>query len=251
MLMTQTIAKLNCLRLHAMARALEQQFNNPTLQEMSFDERFSMLVDHESQARETRRVQRLLKNAKLKASDATLEGIDFRASRGLDKAKMTSLMSCDWIRKGQNLILTGPTGAGKTWLGCAFANEAVRLGMPVLYYRLTYLLEELEIAREDNTLVEMRARLAKAKLLVLDDWGLAPLTAQGRQDLFELIDDRSKLSTVITAQLPVSEWHGYIGDPTIADAILDRLVHSAHTIALTGDSMRKLKAAADVERNAT
>lgn len=242
MLMNQTISKLNGLRLNAMAKALELQRDNPQLQELPFEERFSMLVDHETQARDTRRVQRLLKNGRLKATDAALEDIDFRATRGLDKQVIMSLMSLDWIRRGQNLILTGPAGGGKTWLACAFANAAARSGMPMLYYRMTRLLEDMRIASEIGEQLELRAKLTKPKLLLIDDWGVTPMTALGRQDLFEVIDDRSKLSTVITSQLPISSWHGYIGDPTIADAILDRIIHSAHKIELKGESMRKLNA---------
>jgi DNA replication protein DnaC len=243
MLMNQTVNKLNALKLNAMAKALELQLGNPQLQELPFEDRISMLVDHEAQARDTRRTKRLLKNAQLKAPDAALEAIDFRASRHLDKTTITALMSLDWIRRGQNLILTGPAGAGKTWLACAFANAAVRDSMPVQYYRMSRLLEALRVAKEAGTLLELRAQLAKRKLLVLDDWGAAPMSALDRQELFEVIDDRTSLSTAICAQLPVGSWHEYIGDPTIADAILDRIVHRAHKIELQGESMRKLQAA--------
>jgi DNA replication protein DnaC len=243
MLIQQTIQGLRSLRLNAMAEAFEQQRGNPALQELPFEDRMAMLVDHERQARESRRVQRLLKTARLKSVNASVEDIDFRASRGLDKRQLTGLMSCDWVSKGQNLIFTGPTGAGKTWLACAFANLAARRGMPVLYRRLPRLLEEMEIAREDGSLLKLRQQLARARVLVLDDWGVCQLTTQGREDLLEIIDDRvGTLSTVITSQLPVSDWHTYLGEPTIADAILDRLVHSAHRVALKGESMRKLGA---------
>lgn len=242
MLMNQTTNKLNALKLNAMAKALDLQRANPQLQELSFEDRFAMLVDHETQARDTRRVGRLLKNAQLKAPDAALEGIDFRESRNLDRGKISSLMSLEWIRRGQNLILTGPCGAGKTWLACAFANAAARNGMPTQYFRASRLLEELHIARETGSQIKLRRQLAKIKLLLLDDWGLATMTPQGRQDLFEVIDDRTNLSTVITSQLPIASWHAYIGDPTIADAILDRIVHRAHKIEIEGDdSMRKLQ----------
>ncbi|MHB8742713.1 MAG: IS21-like element helper ATPase IstB [Sulfuricaulis sp.] len=241
MLMNQTTNKLNALKLNAMARALDLQRANPQLQELPFEDRFAMLVDHETQARDTRRVGRLLKNAQLKVPGAALEDIDFRATRNLDKAVISSLMSLEWIRRGHNLILTGPCGAGKTWLACAFANAAARNGMPTQYFRAPRLLEELYIAREAGSLLKLRRQLAKIKLLLLDDWGVATMTPQGRQDLFEVIDDRTNLSTVITAQLPVASWHAYIGDPTIADAILDRIVHRAHKIEIKGDSMRKLQ----------
>jgi DNA replication protein DnaC len=243
MLIQQTIEGMHSLRLNAMAQAFEQQRGNPALQELPFEDRLGMLVEHERQARDCRRVDRLLKTARLKANDASVEDIDFRASRGLDKRQVTSLMNCDWVQKGQNLILTGPTGVGKTWLACAYANQAARRGLPVLYRRLPRLLEEMEIAREDGSLLKLRQQLAKTRLLVLDDWGVCTLTSQGRQDLLEIVDDRvGVLSTAITSQLPISDWHTYLGEPTIADAILDRLVHSAHRIALKGESMRKLKA---------
>lgn len=242
MLAQQTLQGLRYLRLNAMADAFEQQRSNPALQELPFEDRLAMLVDHECQSREARRVNRLIKAAKLKASGAAVEDIDFRTSRGLDKRQVTSLMGCDWIVKGQNLILTGPTGVGKTWIACAFANQAARRGMPVLYRRLPRLLEDMAIAREDGSLHRLRQQLSKARLLVLDDWGVVTLTSQGRQDLLEIVDDRvGMLSTVITSQLPVDAWHTYLGEPTLADAILDRLVHTAHRIALKGESMRKLK----------
>ena len=243
MLIQQTLQGLRDLRLNAMAEAFEQQRGNPALQDLPFEDRLAMLVDHERQARESRRIGRLLKFARLKASEAAVEDIDFRASRGLDKRQLTALMTCDWASKGQNLIFTGPTGVGKTWLACAYANAAARRGLPVLYRRLPRLLEEMEIAREDGSLLKLRQQLARTRVLVLDDWGVCTLTNQGRQDLLEIVDDRGgTLSTVITSQLPVSDWHGYLGEPTLADAILDRLVHAAHRIALKGESMRKVKA---------
>ena len=240
MLIQQTIQGLRNLRLNAMAEAFEQQRGNPALQDLPFEDRLAMLVDHERQARESRRVSRLLKTARLKAGDAAVEDIDFRASRGLDKRQMTALMSCDWATQGQNLIFTGPTGVGKTWLACAYANQAARRGLPVLYRRLPRLLEEMEIAREDGSLHRLRHQLARTRVLVLDDWGVCTLSNQGRQDLLEIVDDRvATLSTVITSQLPISDWHAYLGDPTLADAIMDRLVHAAHHIPLKGESMRK------------
>jgi DNA replication protein DnaC len=242
-----TITMLHTLKLAGMADALERQLENPGLQEIDFQQRLAMLVDAERLARDNRRLDRILKAAKLKIS-ASAEDIDYRAGRGLDKRQVSSLLNCDWIDQHQNLIITGPTGAGKTWLACAFANQVARRGIPVLYRRLPRLLEEMEIAREDGSLMKARQYLSKHKLLVLDDWGVTPLSRRGRQDLLEVIDDRvSTGSLAITSQIPVTEWHDYINEPTIADAILDRIVHSAHRIVLKGESMRKLKAKASGE----
>lgn len=241
MLIEHTIATLRSLRLGGMADAFEHQRSNASLQELSFEDRFSMLVDAEKAARESKRLSRLTMNAKFKAA-ACPEDIDYRTDRGLDKQRMASLLSCDWIVQNQHLLVSGPTGVGKTWLVCAVGNQAIRLGMPVLYKRFVRLLEEFEIAREDGSLPKLRAQLAKARLLILDDWGIAPLTPRNRQDLFEIIEDRTGSgSLAITAQLPVIKWHDYIGDPTLADAILDRLVHSAHRIELKGESMRRVR----------
>lgn len=249
MLIQQTTQGMRTLKLNAMADAFDQQRCNPTLQELSFEDRIAMLVDHELQARNTRRIARLLKDAKLKSNDAAVENIDFQASRGLDKRLMTSLMAGDWVTKGQNIIFTGPTGVGKTWLASAYANLAARSGYPVLYYRLPRLLEDMEVARDAGNLHKLRHQLSKVRVLILDDWGVCTLTTQGLQDLLEIVDDRvSSLSTIITSQVPIADWHAYLGEPTIADAILDRLVHAAHKIVLKGESMRKVKA--DKERAA-
>lgn len=238
-----TLNTLRELKLHGMVEALERQFQSPQLQESDFDERLAMLLDAERLARENRRLQRLLKQARLKIT-ACAEDIDYRPARGLDRQQIKGLLDCGWVERHQNLIVTGPTGAGKTWLTCALAHQAARCGLRVAYRRLPRLLEDLDVAREAGTLPNLRAQLAKMKLLVLDDWGLTPLNRRGRQDLLEIIDDRvNTASTAITAQLPVAEWHAYLGEPTIADAILDRIVHSAHRIELKGESMRKLKAA--------
>jgi DNA replication protein DnaC len=198
-----------------------------------------MLVDAEVQDRENRRLTRLLRAAKLKVN-ACPEDIDYAAHRGLDREVINNLLTCDWIEKSLNTIITGPTGVGKTWLACALGQQAARKGHSVLYKRLSRLLEELDIAYGDGTLVKLRAKLAKVQLLILDDWALATLTARGRHELLELIDDRIRTGSIlITSQLPIEKWHEYIGEPTVADAILDRVVHRSHRIELRGESLRK------------
>lgn len=242
MLIEHTVMTLHNLKLNGMAGEFEHQRTNPSLQELAFEDRFSMLVDAERQARDTRRLNRLVKNAHFKINAAS-EDIDYRASRGLDKRQISTLLNCDWIDQRQHLIITGSTGVGKTWLACAIGNQAVRRGWPVLYWRLTRLLEDMEVARADGSLPKLRAQLTKTRLLILDDWGVAPLTSRYRQDLLDIVDDRSgNASIVVTSQLPVAQWHDYIGEPTIADAILDRLVHCAHRLELHGESMRRVKA---------
>lgn len=242
MLLEQTVGTMCKLRLHGMVEGLEHQQSNPSFQSMPFEERLGLLVDAERLARENRRLTRLLKEARLKVA-ASPEAIDYRVNRGMNMQQLQSLLTCEWIERNQCTLITGPTGVGKTWLACALGNQAARRGLPVQYQRMGRMLEELEIAREDGSLPTLRSKLARVKLLILDDWGLSPLTPTMRQDLLEIIDDRlGNGALLITSQLPVSGWHDYIGEPTIADAILDRLVHSAHRIELKGESMRKLQA---------
>ncbi len=239
MLMTQTTERLKQLRLFGMAKALEEQRTNTSIQALSFDERLGMCVDAELNDRDDRRLERLLRAAKLKVS-ACPEDVDFSAHRGLDRQVFATLTTCDWIEKSLNTIITGPTGVGKTWLACALGQQAARKGHSVTYKRLSRLMEELEIAYADGSLGKMRTKLAKMDLIILDDWALAPMTARGRNELLELVDDHiGHGSILITSQLPVEQWHEYLGEPTVADAILDRLVHRAHRIELRGESMRK------------
>ena len=240
MLMEQTLSTLKVLRLPGMATAFEEQQTNAAVASLSFDERFSLLVDREHTWRENRRLTRLLREAKLKSSQACVEDIRYGGGRKLDKPLMAHLSSCQWIRSHQNLVLTGATGCGKTWLTCAFGNAACRQGLSVVYVRTPRLFEELRIAHGDGSFGKRLSALAKTDLLILDDWGLAPLNQAERNDLLEVIDDRvGSRATLITSQLPIEHWHAYLNDPTLADAILDRVLHAAHKIALTGESLRK------------
>jgi len=241
MLIHPTLDKLRELRLAGMQKALIEQMDMPDRDALTFDERFGMLVDSEHTERENRRLKTRLKRARLRQA-ATVEDIDYRHPRGLDKSLMLSLAGCDWVRQHHNVIITGPTGAGKSYLACALGNKACREGYRVLYFRVARLFQDLAIAKADGRYDKLLRVLARSQLLVLDDWGTAPLTDEQRRDLFEVMEDRyDRGSTLIAAQLPVKHWHKTIGDPTLADAILDRLIHNAYTITLKGESMRKRK----------
>jgi len=235
-----TLNTLKLLKLPGMAVAFEEQLIQPATQALSFNDRFGLIVDREISYRDNQRLGRLLKNARLKHQACT-EDIDYRAGRGLDKAVMASLIGGDWIRQAQNLILTGATGCGKTWIACAMGNQACRQGLSVLYTRTSRLMEEMRLAHAEGSFRKRLSQIAKVDLLILDDWGLSTMTQSERQDLLELIDDRTRKSTLITSQIPVRAWHEVIGEPTLADAILDRIVHRAHMIEMTGESMRKTK----------
>lgn len=240
MLTQQTLTRLHGLKLDGMARAFEEQIAQPASHALTFEERFGLLVDREVSWRDTRRLERLLKGAHLKYPGACLEDLDTRAARGLDQRLMANLASCDWVRGAQSVILTGATGLGKSWLACALGNAACRQGFSVLYVRFSRLLEELRIAHGDGTFSRRLAQLAKTDVLITDDFALAPIAQAERSDLLEVLDDRTTgKSTIITSQLPVDRWHEYLAEPTLADAILDRVVHHSHRIALRGESLRK------------
>jgi DNA replication protein DnaC len=239
MIQQVTLDKLRSMRLSGFAAALEEQSESASYGALSFDERLGLLVDCEMTHREDRRLTRLLRNAKLKYR-ATVEEIDYRARRGLDRAAVRGLVQGEWLRSHQNLIVIGKTGTGKTFLACALANEACRQGYAAAYYRAPRLLHDLSVARADGTYQKLLLRLARTTLLIIDDWLIAPPAEQERRDLLEVLEDRYQVgSTLITTQLDIKHWHDTIGDPTLADAICDRLVHNAHRIAIKGGSMRK------------
>ncbi len=240
MLNHPTLEKLTELRLNGMKEALCEQQAMPDIDELEFEERLGLLVDRELTAREDRRLKTRLRTARLR-QQAAIEDLDYRHPRGLDKSLMRDLASCQWIKRHLNLLITGPTGVGKTWIACALAHKACRSGYSPQYWRLSRLFDELSYAHADGRYPQLMKKLARTDVIVLDDWGLAKLTAAQRRDLLEVLDDRhNRRSTLITSQLPVEHWHKIIGDPTFADAILDRLVHNAYRITLKGESMRKL-----------
>jgi len=239
MLIHPTLEKLHTLRFNGMAHGLEEQMQMPDIDSLSFEERLGLLVDREMTDRENRCLTTRLRKAKLRQS-ASLEDIDYRHPRGLDRSLMTKLQSCQWIREHHNLLITGPTGTGKTFLACALAHKACREGYSAQYSRLPRMLQELHIAKGDGRYGKLLTSYAKTDLLVFDDWGLATFNQEQSHDILEILEDRHGLrSTLITSQFPVENWHELIGDPTLADAILDRLIHNAYKINLKGESMRK------------
>jgi len=245
MLISPTLDKLQALSLGGMARAFEEQLERPDYAELSFEERLGLLVDREAQDRENRRLARRLKAAKLR-SDAVIEDLDFRAPRGLDRSTILGLAESHWVTAHRNVLVTGPTGVGKTFLACALAQAAIRRGHTALYLRLPRLLDELVLARADGRLPRLMTAWAKVGVLVLDDLGLQPVPPARAADLLEVIEDRGGLrSTIVTSQLPVAHWHEALGEPTVADAILDRLVHDAYRLELSGASMRRSEVTLD------
>ncbi|MBX9568966.1 MAG: IS21-like element helper ATPase IstB [Candidatus Obscuribacterales bacterium] len=242
MLIQPTIENLKMLKLFGMIQALESQMQVPDHRDLSFEDRFGMIVDTEMIIRENKKMNSRLKTAKL-AQSAAIEDIEVKGARGIDKSTLAALATSDWVRLHQNVIISGATGVGKSYLACALAHKSCRDGFTVVYERVSRLLEGLSLARVDGSYNKRLAAIKDKDVLVLDDFGLAPLTAEQRRDLLEVLEDRyDRGSTIITSQLPIEHWHEIIGDPTIADAILDRVVHNSHKLHLKGESRRKTKA---------
>lgn len=234
--------KLHDLRLSAMAEAWTAQQKDPTIGSLSFDERLALLVDIEHMARHNRKLSRLLKDAELRIANAVVEDVETSAQRGLDRSMLKQLSTCTWISEHQNVLITGATGVGKSYLACALAQAACRQGRRVLYRRAPRLIDELALAKTAGQGAKLLSRLAKLDLLVIDDLGIGTLKDAQRQDLLEVIDDRyGRSATIITSQLPLGKWHEWVADPTLADAILDRIVHNAYKLDLKGPSRRKEK----------
>jgi DNA replication protein DnaC len=242
MLANHSHERLLALRLIGMAKAFDDQLRHPDIDKLSFEQRLGLMIDREVTERENRRLVTRLKFASLRQT-AVIEDIDLRASRGIDRSFLAKLVDGDWISRKQNLLITGATGTGKSWIACALGHKACRNNRSVLYHRLPRLFEALTLARGDGRYARLLKALSRVDLLILDDWGIAPLTGEQRRDLLEVVDDRHQRgATIITSQVPVEHWHEVIADPTIADAVLDRLVHNAHRLELKGDSMRKIAA---------
>jgi DNA replication protein DnaC len=240
MLNQHTLAKLRDMKLLGMAAAFERQLAQPQSYDIGFEERFGMLVDAERTSRDDKRLQRLLRNARFKFPQACIEDIKYEPQRGLDKGQIAGLAGCDWVRARQRLIITGATGVGKTWIACAFGQAAARQGLSVVYKRMPPLFEDLKVAHGDGSFSKRIRQLAGADLLILDDWGIKILSTQERHDLLEIIEERHhRCALIIAGQVPIDRWHDFIGNPTIADAILDRVLEQAHRLHIKGESMRK------------
>lgn len=248
MLIHPTIDKLNSMRLTGMVKGLRAQMENPEIHNLPFEDRMALIVDMEFMERENRQLATRLKGARLR-QNAALEDLDTKASRNIDRALLASLSTCNWVKQRHNLLITGATGVGKTWLACALSHTACRQGITAAYHRLPALMQDLDLARHDGRYKKVMRNLAKAELLILDDLGIAPMSPEQLRDLLEIIDERyQKGSTLITSQLPVTSWHEALSDPTMADAILDRVRHNAYKIELEGESMRKLRAKIDATK---
>jgi DNA replication protein DnaC len=241
MTLTTIYEQLESLGLKGFKKALIRQSDDINHNDLSFEERLHQLLESEINEKSNRRIKRLLTQAKLKDNSASLEALEYKASRGLERSTILSLAGCTYISKQQNILITGATGVGKSFLAQAFARRAIIQGYSARYYRVTKLLEEIKLARLDGTYTKTLAKISKFHLLILDDFGISPLKPDELNDLFEVIEDRTLSgSTIITAQLPIKEWHNYLQNETIADAMMDRLIHSSHKIEIRGDSMRKL-----------
>jgi DNA replication protein DnaC len=241
MINNQTITQLTGMKLTGMAEAYEEQLHLPQMSDLSFDDRFGMLVDRQWHWKEERALKTRLRVAGFKVQ-ACMEDIDYRSSRGLKRTSMDALRSCDWLNYHQNIILTGSTGTGKSFLACAIGQNACRSGYKVRYFVAAKLFRMLRNSHADGSYMRLTDRLMKTNLLIIDDWGMETLKAADYRDFLEVLDDRQdKGSTLITSQFPTDLWHDTIGNPTVADAILDRLIHNAHRIELKGESMRKRK----------
>ncbi len=246
MLREPTIEKLRAMRLDGMAESWLAQQQDTGVTKLAFDERFALLVDAEWMHRENRRLSRALKEAKLKLAEACVEDIDYSARRELDKSVVRQLASCKWVHEHQAILITGATGTGKTYVACALAQQACRKGFRAVYRRASRLFDELRIARADGTYVRVLMRLARVDVLVIDDFAISPVSDEERRHLLELLEDRyGTRSTIVTSQLAPADWHDYLADPTLADAICDRIVHHSHRLMLKGPSRRKEKPTAD------
>jgi DNA replication protein DnaC len=233
--------KLRQLRCQGMLESLQEQLQQSDMQSLSFEDRVSLMVDREWWFRENNRIKTRLKNANLRQT-ASMEDIDYDPTRGLSKAVMQTLSSCQWVREHQNLLLMGSTGTGKSFIASALGHKACLEGFTVRYMRCPRLLQELAVAKGDGRYLKLIQQISKSQVLILDDWGVSPMDDGNRRDLLEILDDRHQCtSTIVTSQLPLKHWHDFIGDPTLADAILDRLIHNAHKVELKGESMRKKK----------
>jgi DNA replication protein DnaC len=247
MLIHPIVERLRGLGLAAMADAFTEMQRSSAADDLSREDWLGLLIDREATARESKRLQRRLSQARLR-QNAVIEDADLRTPRGLDRSLFQKLAACGWIRESQHLLIVGPTGVGKSWLSCALGHKACRDGFSVMYRRAPRLFADLATARGEGRLTRLMTTLERTRLLIIDDWGPEPLNAEQRRDLLEIIDDRDqKGSLLITSQVPVARWHEIIGDPTLGDAILDRVIHRAHRIELKGESLRKRNAIAITE----